>query len=178
MKSPQSTYLVTRTHGLLRHLLKQNDLDLINNAKNLKVAIELIPKSEYIRIAQIPYVDAATLEKIFLEKMVERFYFVVKITSRNTQKFFQTYSSKFEIENIKRILHAKHEGETIQEEDLIPLSKEYIQVNFSALMKTRNIREAVELMRLTDYRHLLNDLGLYDKYDMISVLEASLDKNY
>jgi V/A-type H+-transporting ATPase subunit C len=178
LKPPQLIYLVTRVHGLSRHLIKPDDMELILDAKDLKEAIERIPKSEYREIIKLATLDATVLERIFLEKMVERFYFIVNAASGDVQKFFKGYSSRFEMENVKRVLRVIHGGELLEEQNLIPLIKEFTLVNFSALMKAKDLKEAVGLLRETDYGHLIDDFELYQKFGTTSILEASLDKHY
>ena len=178
LKPPQLIYLVTRVHGLSRHLIEPDDTKLILDAKDLKEAIERIPKSEYPEIIKLATLDATVLERIFLEKMVERFYFIVKAASGDVQSFFKVYSSRFEMENVKRVLRAIHGGEPLEEQNLIPLIKEFTLVNFSALMKAKDLKEAVGLLRETDYGHLIGDFELYQRFGTTSILEASLDKHY
>ncbi|HJX22797.1 MAG TPA: V-type ATPase subunit [Candidatus Bathyarchaeia archaeon] len=178
MKPPQLVYLTTRVHGLSRHLIKPDDMKLIRDSRDLNEAIEKIPKSEYGEIIELTTFDAAILERIFLERMVERFYFIVNATSRDVQKFFKAYSSRFEMENVKRILRAIHRGKLLEEENLIPLMKEFTLVNFSALMAAKDLKEVVGLLRETDYGHLTDDFKLYEKFGTTSILEASLDKHY
>jgi V/A-type H+/Na+-transporting ATPase subunit C len=178
MKAPSLIYVTTRTHGLSRRLIKPAEIKIIQNAKDLNEIVGLIPKDEYPEVTKIQIIDTSNLEKIFLAKMVKRFYFVVNLTTKNLQEFFQGYSSKFEMENVKAILRAKHRGEPVDEEDLIPLLKEFTLVNFQALIKAKNIEDFVKLLKETDYNHLSNDLGLYEKYKTPIVLEALLDRHY
>ena len=180
MKNPKITYLVTRTHGLKTHLIRPEEIQVMAKAKSLKEVADSLLKSEYAEeVSKIPAkeIDASTLERIFLKKLVERFYFLVSIPS-GVQDFLREYSKRFEVENIRRIIRAKHVGETIEEGNLIPLAREYTLVNFPALLKANDVAEVAALLRETAYVSLTEKLDLYKKYGTTLVLEACLDDVY
>lgn len=181
MKSPGSTYLITRVHGLKTHLIKHEDFDAMIKAKGLKEVIEILLKTEYAdQISMIPEknLDASTLEKIFLKKLVERAYFILKASPQKIRDLLVEYYRRFEVENIKRILRSKHVDEPIEEGSLIPLEREYSTVNFPALLAAKDVQEVADLLRETIYSSILEKLELYHNYKTPMILEAYLDNLY
>ncbi|MEM4251297.1 MAG: V-type ATPase subunit, partial [Candidatus Bathyarchaeia archaeon] len=138
-------------------------------------------KSDYaVKVSKIPSeeLDSVRLEKIFSESLVERLFAVTKDARGKTKEFLEAYSSRIEVENLKRVLRAKHAQERIEEDDLIPLRREYTLVNFQALTKAENVEEAVSLLRETVYASITDRLDSYRRLGSSIVLESYLDKVY
>ncbi|MFQ5710502.1 MAG: V-type ATPase subunit [Candidatus Geothermarchaeales archaeon] len=181
MKSPRLIYLVTRAHSLRTHLVRPEEINTMVKARNLVEVVDVLLKGKYAaEVSKIPVkeIDASTLERIFLKKLVERFHFVVEIAPSRVQDFLKEYARRFEIENIRRIIRAKHAGEAVEEASLIPLAREYTLVNSPPLLKARDVQEVVELLRETIYAPLTEKLELYKRYGATLILEACLDDIY
>ena len=152
MKPASTTYLVTRLHGLHTHLITQRDIQTLVKTKGLKEVSDNLLKTEYgAEISKLPTkeVDAVTLEEIFLRTLVNRFFFVIREAQGKIQDLLTRYCARFEVENIKRVIRAKHSGEIIEEPNLIPLPREYTLVNFPALLNAKDVDEVVGLLRET-----------------------------
>jgi vacuolar-type H+-ATPase subunit C/Vma6 len=181
MRRGASIYLVTRTHGLRTHLITPSDMQLLAKTKTLRDASDGLLKTDYaIEISQLPTheQDAATLEVIFLKKLVERFFFVRRAAQGKMQDLLTRYCARFEVENVKRIVRAKHGGQSAEEPSLIPLPREYSLVNFPALTKAVDVDEVASLLRDTPYHPILEKLLQYKESGATMILEGALDKVY
>jgi len=173
-------YIVTRVHGLRTHLITSHDIGLLAKAKSIRDIADSLMKTEYAtELSQLPTAeqDAATLENIFLNRLVQRFFFVRRVAQGKLQDLLTRYCARFEVENIKRVIRAKH-GNVEEEPKLIPLPREYSLINFPALVKAKDIEEVASLLRDTPYHTLLNTLPAYAEARNTLVLEATLDKIY
>ncbi|MBS7623456.1 V-type ATPase subunit [Candidatus Bathyarchaeota archaeon] len=181
MSSPSIIYLVTRTHGRRTHLLPHESLKAISRSRSLPEIVDHLLRSDYaVNISRIPSeeLDSVRLEKIFSEMLVERLFTVTKDARGGVKEFLEAYSARIEVENLKRILRAKHAQEEIEEDDLIPLRREHTLVNFQALTKAENVEEAVSLLRETVYASITNKLDSYRRLGSSIVLESYLDNVY
>jgi vacuolar-type H+-ATPase subunit C/Vma6 len=180
MKKGASVYLVTRIHGLRTHLMASRDIQILVKARDVRDISENLMKTDYAtEIGQLPMQerDAATLERVFLKTLVDRFFFVRRAAQGKMQDLLGRYCMRFEVENIKRILRAKH-GRSSEEPSLVPLPREHTLVNFPALAKASDMDEVVSLLRDTPYHILLEALQPYRETGVTTILEAALDKNY
>lgn len=180
MKKGTDNYLVTRIHGLRTHLIPSRDIQVLVNTKDVRGVSENLMKTDYAtEIGQLPTQerDAATLERVFLKTLVDRFFFVRRAAQGKMQDLLDRYCARFEVENIKRILRAKH-GRSSQEPSLIPLPRERTLVNFMALAKASGVDEVASLLRDTPYHVLLERLQLYRQSELTLILEAALDNTY
>jgi vacuolar-type H+-ATPase subunit C/Vma6 len=180
MRREASIYLVTRVHGLRTHLIAPRDIRGFAKAKTLRDLSDNLMKTEYgTEISQLPTEEqnATTLEDIFLKKLVQRFFFLGRVAQGRMQDFLNRYSARFEVENIKRVIRAKH-GQTGEEAHLIPLPREYSLVNFPALSKAKDVDEVASLLRDTQYSPLAEKLQSYRETSATMILEAALDQIY
>ena len=181
MKPAAITYLVTRTHGLRTHLITSRDIQFLAKTKNLREVSDNLLKTEYgTEIGKLPTkeVDASTLEDIFLKTLVDRYFLITREAQGKMRELLTAYCTRFEVENIKRILRAKHGNKISEEPSLIPLPREYTLVNFQALLNAKDIDEVVGLLRETAYRSLSQKLELYRQAGVTFILEAALDDVY
>jgi vacuolar-type H+-ATPase subunit C/Vma6 len=180
MKKGAGIYLVTRIHGLRTHLIPPRDIQILAKARDIRDVSDNLMKTDYAtELGQLPSQerDAAMLERVFLRKLVERFFFVRRAAQGKMQDLLGRYCARFEVENIKRILRAKH-GRTSEEPSLIPLPREYTLLNFPALAKASDADEVASLLRDTPYHILLGALQPYRESGVMITLEAALDKIY
>jgi vacuolar-type H+-ATPase subunit C/Vma6 len=180
MRKATDNYLVTRIHGLRTHLIPSRDIQVLVNAKDVLGVSENLMKTDYsTAIGQLPSQerDAATLERVFLKTLVDRFFFVRRAAQGRIQDLLERYCARFEVENLKRILRVKH-GRGTEEPNLIPLPRECTLVNFTALAKAGSVDEAVSLLRDTPYHTLLKRLQPYKESETTLILEAALDNSY
>jgi vacuolar-type H+-ATPase subunit C/Vma6 len=181
MKSPSTIYLITRTHGRRIHLLTPENVKAMSKSRSLPDIVDHLLRSDYApEIGKLPTgeINSVRLERIFLKILVERFFTIVKDSNGKAQEFLETYAARIEVENLKRILRAKHAQKEIQEHNLIPLEREQTLVNFPALIKAGNVEEAVSLLRETAYASLSDRLDAYRRFGAPLVFESSLDGIY
>jgi vacuolar-type H+-ATPase subunit C/Vma6 len=150
-------------------------------AKSLRDVFDSLMKTEYAtELSQLSSRDndAATLEGIFQKKLVDRFFFLSRTAQGKMQDLLIKYSARFEVENIKRIVRAKHGGMTSEQLTLIPVPREHSLVNFAALVSAEDIDEVASLLRDTPYHVLLDKVESYKQSESTMVLEAALDSAY
>jgi len=181
LRSPELIYIVTRAHGLRTHLLKPEDISALIKAPNLSTIVETLLKGDYAQdVSAIPSekINAISLTEVFYKKLAGRFYFIVKVTGRSLRKFFEDYAKRLEVENIKRILRVKHGKETIIEEELIPIPREYTTVNFPAMIGAKDLDESVGLLKATMYAPVMDKMDLYKRYNTTLIFEGVLESIY
>lgn len=181
MKSPKVIYLIARTHGLRTHLLRKEDYTSILRLRGVTEIAESLLRGDYSEeLSRIPIkeVDEAQLERILLEKLSKRFYFLVSVATGNVRTVLEEYAKRFEVENIKRVIRAIHGGEKLTVEDLIPIPRRYLLINFPALVRAESVDEVVGLLRETIYAGLSDYLPYYQEYKSTLILENQLEKIY
>lgn len=181
MSPAAGMYLVTRVHGLRTHLIEPRDIRILAKAKTLREISDSLLKTPYAtEVGKLPTeeLDAAALEQVFLRTLVERFFFLPKAAQGSMQDLLKQYCTRFEVENIKRIIRAKHGGQKREEPKLIPLPREKTLVNFGALLEANSIDEVVSLLRETVYGSLSEKLQPYRETNATIVLEAALNEIY
>lgn len=180
MRRGVGIYLVTRVHGLRTHLMTPRDIMILAKAKNLRGVTDNLMKTDYAtEIGQLPTQeqDATALENIFLKKLVQRFFFLRRAAQGKIQDLLTRYCARFEVENIKRVIRAKH-GQSQEEPGLIPVPREHTLVNFPALLKAKDVDEVASLLRDTPYHPILEKLQSYRESGATITLEATLDTIY
>ncbi|MEM3708459.1 MAG: V-type ATPase subunit [Nitrososphaerales archaeon] len=180
-KSPETIYLITRVHGLRTHLFKPEDISSLSKASDLSVMVEALLKGDYAQdVSAIPSerINAVSLTEVFYKKLADRFYFLVKITKGSLREFFEAYAKRLEVENIKRILRAKHVKEIITEELLVPIPREHTVVNFPAMIEAKDLEESLGILKETMYAPLIDKIELYKRYNTTLIFEGLLDKIY
>lgn len=181
MKPPTLVYLITRTHGLYTHLLTQDMYKTLLKTKDLNNLVEYLFKSDYgSEISKIPSgeISASTLSKVIYSVLTSRFYHLLTIAPSDVKEFLGLYAERFIIENIKRILRAKHSLTKITSEALIPIPREYALINFSAMIESATLQDSLELLKATKYYQILEWFSVYRKYNIVTILECLLDKIY
>ena len=181
MRSSSIIYLITRTHGRRTHLLTSERIKTISKSKSLSEMVDQLLRSDYAaEISKLPSeeVDSVWLEKIFLKTLVERFFTLTTHTKGNVREFLEAFAARFEVENLKRVIRAKHAQEKIEEQNLVPLGREHTLINFPALTKAENIEEVVSLLPETEYASIDERLDTYRRTRLPIVLESFLDRVY
>jgi V/A-type H+-transporting ATPase subunit C len=179
VRSPRSIYLITRVHGLMTHLLTPDDIQLLMKAGTLEQIADRLMSTEYSKEIPRPSsgkIWAPDLEVGFLKKMASRFFFVSSISPKKFKGFVLAYAKRFEVENIKRVIRAKHTDESF--ENLIPLSDEQTSIDFKALTEAEDLSEMIKLLSRTEYARLAKSIGIFNEYKTTLVYEAVLDKIY
>jgi len=181
MRRNVDPYIITRVHGLRTHLITPDNLQILVKSKSLKDVSDNLMKTDYApELGQVPTQeqDAGSLEGIFNEKLVQRFFFLRSVSQGKMKELLTRYCARFEVENIKRVIRAKHGGQSEEQPHLIPLPREHCLVNFPALLQAKDIDEVVSLLRDTPYNVLHEGLQTYKEIGATIILEAVLDKVY
>ena len=163
------------------HLLTSDDYArLLKIANNEDVTNFLAERDYSIDLNRFPpkEVDAYLLEKIVYRKLSDRFASILKIASGKIGSALQQYYRILEVENLKKIIRAKHENIRVTESQLIPVARKYQTVNFPALLETRDMSEMIQLLSETPYSVLKDRLDTYNRYSNPLILEAAVDSAY
>ncbi len=181
MRSSRIVYLVTRAHGLRRHLLRAEDYIRLLKVESVLGIVDFLSHGDYSSdLNRLPpkEVDAYLLEKIVYRRLSGRFSSLLEIASGKIGDALKQYYMKLEVENLKRIVRAEHENFQLNENQLIPIARKYQTVNFPALLEARNINEMVYFLSETPYDVLKEKLDLYTKYNNPLILEATIESVY
>lgn len=181
MKSASTVYLVTRAHGLQQHLLRSDSFIQLLRLKSLQEIYDSLLKTEYskeLSLLSTKELDAYHLERIFYQKLSERLFFLVQITSGKIGEALEAYSRRTEVENLKRITRSIHANEKTTEDNLIPIPRKYQTINFPVLLQSQTVKEMVGFLRETEYEDLSKALDLYEQYNNPLIIEAEADKLY
>jgi vacuolar-type H+-ATPase subunit C/Vma6 len=123
---------------------------------------------------------ALNLEKVFIQKFIDRIEEIVRITPTKMGEFLQAYFDfRFEILNLKRILRGKFTESDSEEilDSLIPIEPYNIE-NYDELINSPNLIEAVARLNNSIYQSLEEKLELYQEYDALWPLELELNYIY
>jgi vacuolar-type H+-ATPase subunit C/Vma6 len=181
MRGNVDPYITTRVHGLRTYLITPDNLQIMAKSKSLKDVSDNLMKTDYApEVGQVPTQeqDAGSLEDIFHKKLVQRFFFLRSVSQGKMKELLTRYCARFEVENIKRVIRAKHGGQREEQPHLIPLPREHCLVNFPALLQAKDVDEVVSLLRDTPYNVLHEGLQTYKEIGATIILEAVLDKVY
>jgi vacuolar-type H+-ATPase subunit C/Vma6 len=187
MKSARLIYLVTRVHGLMTHLLKPDEIQKLVNTDTVQELAEQLGATDYSPDARskesievprprLEKLRASELEEVFMRILVSRFFFVSSISPGKAKEFVLAYSRRFEFENIKRIIRAKHSDEKV--EQLIPLPQEQTLLDFRSLIEAEDLAAMIKMLPETARVPSAESLNLYNEYNTTRVLDAHLDKVY
>jgi vacuolar-type H+-ATPase subunit C/Vma6 len=149
--------------------------------KDISEIYDFLLRSEYSKdlgMISVEELDAYQLEKIFYQKLSQRFFFLSRITSGKTREVLEDFCGRIEVENLKRVIRALHAKEKISEDQLIPVPRKYQTVNFPVLLQSHTVREMISFLRETEYERLREITGLYEEYNNPQIVEAEADRIY
>ena len=181
MKTARLLFLISRTHGLRAHLLKTQDFIHLLTVRNLSEMNDQLLKTDYsaeLSRVTTTQVNALQLERIFSEKLSNRWYSLVATSSGKMRNLLEVHNVRLEIENLKRIVKAVHGKQSITEEQLFTIPHKYQNVNLHALMMAETVPEVIDLLKASPYKDLEGWLDEYERYRNPIILEAQLDKIY
>jgi len=175
-----STYLTTRCHGLMTHLLSDEILDALSATKSSQEIKDILTPTDYGRHfrEQDKGVDFS-FEDIYSKVLVERYNFLSKVSTDDIREFLISFQRKFEIQNIIRILRSKIIKTTNQPFDdiLYPIT-DFTKINFDAIGEAESLEDAIAALRNTPYRRVKESIDWYNKYDSLLPIEFGLRKIY
>ena len=180
MFSPKTTYLIARSHGLKRHLLKSEQLVRMLRSKGIAEVYDMLLSTDYsadLGRFSPEELDIVKLEQIFQQTLSRRLYATLQMASGRTKELLEEFSRRIEAENLKRLVRAIHGDQSLSEEQLIPVPRKYQTVNFNALLQSRTMREMTELLRESNYRNMAESFDAYEKLKNPLVIEAQLNKS-
>ncbi len=155
LKSSTYIYLVSRAHGLATRLLKREELESLAKTQSFQAFIEALSSGEYVRRLSSyskEELDARLASRVFAEVYVDRIVHLTRITSGRFRDFLTAYLMRVEVENLRRVLRAKIGGRDISVEDLLPLPREFENVNFNDLVNVKSLDDVVFHISPTVYK--------------------------
>lgn len=168
-------------HGLHTHLLTRNDYQAILKAKDAKSVADYLMKGDYAQLLEktsAEYPTALRLAKVFQSLLVSRSYGISGIAPERCRAFLDAYLERFIVEDMKRVLRAKHTGKVVDKGALIQIPKGQDRVNLQAMADAATLQEAVTSLSRTRYGAVEDFIPAYEKYRLVSIFEASLEKVY
>ena len=181
MKTARLLFLISRIYGLKTHLLKKQEfISLLRRQGIAGMSDSLLTGDYSTELSRIPTtkLNSLQMEKMFFEKLSQRWYFLLRITSGKLKELFEAYAKRIEIENLKRIIRVVHGKTEIVDENLISMPRQYQEVNFPALLAVKEMAEVVELLKESPYKSVGKRLVEYEAHGNPALLEAELDKIY
>lgn len=175
------TYVVLRTHARISDLLDKDQMRELAEASNIKDFLERMEKTPY-GMVEVEHDDkiSLNLEKVFIQKFIERIESIVNIIPTKMGDFLEAYFNfRFEVLNLKRILRGKFTGSTNEQirESLIPISPYKVE-SYDILIETDSLEDTIMMLKGTEYDSLIEKLELYEEYDALWPLELALNYIY
>jgi len=172
------TYVVLRTHARVADLLDKDQMGELAEAVDVDDFLIKLEKSPY-GMVEVKRDDklALNLEKVFIQKFIERIESIVNIIPTKMGDFLKAYFNlRFEVLNLKRILRGKFTNSTDEQirESLIPISP-YKVDSYDLLLESDSLEDAVAMLKGTQYDSLVEKLELYREYDALWPLELALN---
>jgi len=176
-----TNYVVLRTHARISDLLNKAQMQRLADASDIDEFIERLKETPYGEI-EVEHDDkiAINLEKVFIQKFIDRIEEIVNITPAKMGAFLQAYFDfRFEILNLKRILRGKFTESSPEEmtDSLIPIDP-YNVDDYDELVNASDLEEVIRKLDGTAYQGLVDKLGAYKEYDALWPLELELNYIY
>ncbi len=181
LKSANYVYIITRAHGLSTHLLKEEELKSLARSPSFEAFVEAIIRGDYaekVGLLGREKVTARDLNKVFSELYVERLLYLIKVASSGIKKFLDAFTRRVEVENIRRIVHAKFYKLDISIEDLISLPRTYSVINYQAMVDAETLDDSLSLLGFSKYKDVVNKAPIAREINSTIPLEAFLDEVY
>ncbi|MBN2335666.1 V-type ATPase subunit [Candidatus Bathyarchaeota archaeon] len=174
-------YVVLRTHARIADLLDKDQMTELAEAIDITDFLERLKETPYGEVeVEMDNKLALSLEKVFIQKFIERIESIVAITPTKMGEFLRAYFDlRFEVLNLKRILRGKFTESTEEQirESLIPITP-YLVESYDRLIEAESLEECVKLLEGTAYSGLIEKLDLCKEYDALWPLELALNYIY
>lgn len=174
-------YLVVRVHGLKLHLLTDDQLLSLADLPDFASFVNALAGTEYkAEIAGLgPRAnDPVALEKAFYGKLANRLGYLVKAAPSKLAGVIAAFARRVEVENVTRILRAKHAGKMITREELLPVATKTASVDFETLLAAKSVPEILESLRKTPYEELAAQARAYEEAKDLGRIELALKRLY
>jgi len=174
-------YVVLRTHARISDLLDKDQMRVLTDAPNITEFLARLRETPYGEVeAKMDDKLALNLEKVFIQKFIERIESIVAITPTKMGDFLRAYFHlRFEVVNLKRIIRGKFTESTEEQirESLVPIAP-YLIDSYDPLIQAGSLEDAVAKLKGTPYDELYKKLDLYKEYDALWPLELALNHIY
>ncbi len=180
-----SEYTFYRAHGLKTRFLSKEDFGKLEKTKSLGEVINILRSKGYGR--EIDEFlkgekDIYALEVALTRNWLDSLYILFSTAEPGIRDFIRNFSRKIEVLNLKRILWWKSEGKKIEDEHrrlIVKIPPRLSSINFNALLKAKDLDEAVDLLRFTPYyEFLMQGLMMFKEKGKAVFMEKALEKAY
>lgn len=181
MKTAKGLFLISRAHGLHSHMLDDTDFARLLHAQGLKEFSEMLQTTDYSsELSKIPSIEltSAPLERVFYERLSERWFSLLQMTSGKLRSILELYCRALEIENIKRIIRAVNGRNEITIDQLIPIPREYQTVNLHAMLLKKTMQELTQFLKESPFKRVEQRFAMFETYGDPRLLETALDNIY
>ena len=174
------TYLITRCHGLMTHLLTPDVINTLTLAKDFQEIVDILTPTDYGKdIREQEQIDAFMLERIFNKRLMDRNEFLSETATDSIGDFLSAYCRKFEIQNILRVLRDKilKTSDQPSKYTLLPIQS-LSSIDIDAIAEAEDLEEAISSLKNTPYTKVTKSMEWYNKFNSLLPIESRLKKIY
>jgi len=174
------TYLITRCHGLITHLLTPQIVNSLATAKNFQEIVDILTPTDYGKcLRDQEEVNAFTLEEILKKMLMNRCEYLLQAAPDSIKEFLLDYYGRFEVQNISRIFRGKISRAPIEASEyaLFPIQN-FSTLEIGSMAEADDAEEFIVSLKKTPYRDVVNSIKWYRKYDSFLPIEYHLKKIY
>ncbi len=171
-------YLAVRTHGLFSHLLSIDDMKSWVLVESDEELFNKLSDTDYGPFFEGPQdlSDVAKVEDVIYRSLSVRFRRILSL-SRGTKAevLIKRFLSKYDIENLRRIVFSLTYGRTPEELYLLPIGG--FQLDIGKLSKTSSIEQLIDLIEDRGLAKIVRDWHSQEKREPY-MLDLMLDSYY
>jgi len=172
-------YLIVRCHGLFTRFLPSQVLDALPNLGSLKDLADLLTATDYGgEVRSLTELNVHALERVFEEKLYERYRYMVKVAEGGYRDFLSQYRRRLEVQAISRIMRGKLSQTSVEELLKTIPSKQFLELDLKPIAEASSFEKAVEALKATPYREAALSLPWCLKHHSPLPMEYWLKKTY
>lgn len=173
-------YTLVRCHALKTRLLSEETFQALISADDVLDVVDVLNLTDYkANLAGLTKFDAFTLERIFNEKLVERYAFLMDRAEGRLWKLVSEYGRRMEVQNITRVLRSKASETPVERasEALLPIEG-ISNLNFGSMLEADDLEGVVKTLKGTVYESVIETLDSYRVYNSLLPVEYHLKSIY
>lgn len=162
-------------------MLREAGTRTLVKARDVKAVSDSLMKGDYapsIEKVVGGRLDAATLTRAFYSVLISRCYSLAKIAPEGAGRFLEAYFERFLVEDLKKVLRAKCRAAAVDGGALVTMSMAHKRLDLKAIAEAPTLQACLDMLDRTRFKGMVRAGSIYQKYGIVSVLEAFLDKAY